>query len=447
MTTQKENASQANWTNATLRFSIAALAACTFMAPSAAAAASCGADLSTQMTTQLSRPAYHAGVLNQPVTIKNNGGTTKGTLYFVIDSPLPQGVSAQSFTWTSNCEPGALFFRIYLGPNNEIAAGASLTFSVGFMGTNKAFPFTYHVIKGTGLPNPHVVPGDFDGDRIADWVFYNPVTSVFTVTGSKNNATNTYFYGSPNLPYRFTVGDFDGDLKEDLSLYDPVTALWSWRNSSNGSSNTVQIGSPGDIPVPGDYDGDGYTDIAVYHQQTSTFIIWRSSDHVLITKQLGLNGDIPVPGDYDGDGTTDIAVYNGGLTRFTMLYSSTQQVVTFSSALLAGIPFAADMDGNGKDDMCVYNQFAGIVTWTEPSALVIHQKYVGIGKPVVADWGGDRMADIGIFSPSNAAWVVDSQMMNPGPNQVASFTLGTPNQDVPVMAVPAALNFPKLLPW
>jgi hypothetical protein len=57
---------------------------------------------------------------------------------------------------------------------------------------------------------------------------------------------------------------------------------------------------------------------------------------------------------------------------------------------------------------------------------------------VVADFGGDQVPDFATFSPSTAGWAIDSQMTNMALHPILSLTFGTPNADIPVMAVPSS---------
>jgi hypothetical protein len=404
---------------------------------------SCGADLSTQFHIQPGPQGGRNGVVYQTVDITNLGATSKGPYYFVVEN-MPAGVSESPYTWTAACEPGAEFIRIYLGWNNTWAGGATQKISLAFYGAQSVpVNYTYRITRAEQLQSPHFVPGDFDGDRIADFAMYNPSSGNWTIRKSTTSQVTTKLYGNPNIDI-FVVGDFDGDLKQDLALYRANAGFWFYIQSSDGQAVALPLGTPNvDKPVPGDYDGDGYTDLAVYNPNTGVFTVKQSTNGQIITKQIGAAGDIPVVADYDGDGKTDFAVFRPALYQFLVLYSGTNKLAGFSMMPFKdGIPFAADFNNDGAADMCTYNPITGYVTIAYSHTNTHNTVYMGPNsKPVVADFNGDFHADFALYDPPSAHWALDSQMNAVNPVPVAWFVFGTPPHDIPVMAVPASL------PW
>ena len=430
-------------TQTTLRLAFCALAAATL--PSAMFG-SCGPDLNTEFRVQLGRQyRTNDGLVHQTANITNIGPNVKGPYYFVIEN-LPAGVGESPFTWTAGCEPGALFIRVYLGFDNQWANNATKTLMLNFGNASMPLNYSYKVISGANLPNPRVVPGDYDGDRIADLAMYNPTTGNWTIKQSSNQLVTTKQYGIPNLDH-FVVGDFDGDLKEDVAVYRPSTGMWFFTRSSDGVQMGFQLGVPNvDIPVPADYDGDGYTDMAVFNKNTGVYTVRQSTNGQVISKQFGLAGDIPVPADYDGDGRADFAVFRPALHAFYILKSFQNQVYSLSDpGFKNGLPFAADIDGDGRADMCAYNSNTGIVTIAYSGTINgpnITANTVSMGSkslPVVADFSGDNQADMATYDAPSGYWALDSQMTSPVPVPVLSFAFGTPPSDIPVMAIPAAI--------
>jgi hypothetical protein len=127
---------------------------------------SCGTDLTPQFAIQPGPLSTKSGLSKQSLLLTNHGAVTKGTVYLAVYG-LPAGITPIDFTWNSGCTalPGAYFFRIYLGYQNQWDANATLRVALQFSNPdNQPFTFTYQVLKGDVLPNPHAVPGDFDGD-------------------------------------------------------------------------------------------------------------------------------------------------------------------------------------------------------------------------------------------------------------------------------------------
>jgi len=63
--------------------------------------------------------------------------------------------------------------------------------------------------------------------------------------------------------------DFDGDRRADRVVFQPSTGVWFKLNSQTNLGDTRQLGTSGDVPVAADYDGDGNTDRAIWRPSKS----------------------------------------------------------------------------------------------------------------------------------------------------------------------------------
>ena len=424
-----------------IRLALCALTAA--MAAPNSLSGSCGPDLNTEFRVTLGTQYATNGVVHQAVDITNLGATVKGPYYFVVEN-MPAGVTESPFTWTAGCEPGAQLIRIYLGFDNQWVTGTKQTLMLNFYNAMTPLNYTYKVINGSNLPIPRVVPGDYDGDRIADLALHDQTTGYWTIKQSSNQLVVSKLYGNANIDHS-VVGDFDGDLKEDLALYRPSVGMWFLIRSSDGVAMQFALGTPNvDIPVPADYDGDGYTDLAVFNKNTGVYTVRQSTNGQVVTKAFGMAGDIPVPADYDGDGRADLAIFRPSTHAFYILKSATNQSLGFADpGFKDGVPFAVDINGDGHADMCTYNANTGKVTIVYftggnnfPSQTV---NMAGKSIIAVADFSGDNQADVAVYDAPSAHWVIDSQMNAPGPVPVASIPFGNPPNDIPVMTIPAML--------
>ncbi|MFH1477396.1 MAG: VCBS repeat-containing protein, partial [Verrucomicrobiota bacterium] len=98
-------------------------------------------------------------------------------------------------------------------------------------------------------------------------------------------------------------GDYDGDGLADPAVYNRATGLWAMSLSGRGYQPLVvgMFGGAGYLPVPADYDGDGITDPAIYAFDTAYWQVLMSG--TIITKgystwcgdYLGNAGGMPVP--------------------------------------------------------------------------------------------------------------------------------------------------------
>ena len=178
------------------------------------------------------------------------------------------------------------------------------------------------------------------------------------------------------------VGDWNGDGKTEIGVFRD-NHTWNIDYNGNGTWDGIWdgdriyiTGKPGDVPVPGDWDGNGITEMAVFRNSHNWYIdyngngVWdgpAGGDRIYIT---GKPGDIAVPGDWNGDNITEMAVFRGSHTWYI------------------------DYNGNG-----VWDSPAGgdrIYTTGQPGDI-----------PVVGDWNGNDIAEMGVFRPSNHNFYLD----------------------------------------
>ena len=199
--------------------------------------------------------------------------------------------------------------------------GAALT--AAFYVLNSATSTVSTSQFGQSGDDPSVVD-DYDGDGKADVAVYRDSgagQSFFYFRGTLSNPGGNVTYvpwgisGDKPVP-----GDYDGDRKADFAVYrNSGGSAIHYQFRSGGGVNIVQFGLFTDRFVGGDFEGDNKTDICAVRANGSIFdwYILRSSNSVLMTTQP-LNGfgnpttDIIVPGDYDGDNRTDFAVWRTG---------------------------------------------------------------------------------------------------------------------------------------
>ncbi len=173
---------------------------------------------------------------------------------------------------------------------------------LGSHGTRK----DVQIVTSWGLGSDTAVPGDYNGDGIADFCVY------------RNTENRGFFW------VHFGTGGFDAP----------------------GNDLVTQFGlAASDAVVPGDYDGDGITDFAVSRFQGAN-IVWfylPSSGGNFVGLTWGRNAsDQEVQGDYDGDGKTDIAVYRSLNTANTFyVLKSSGGVLLQNYGLFGDFPTAA----------------------------------------------------------------------------------------------------------
>lgn len=245
-----------------------------------------------------------------------------------------------------------------------------------------------------GASNMVPVPGDYDGDGIADIAVYERATGDWYIR--KTNYTviawDLNWGGANMIP---VWGDYDGDKRFDLAVWQP--SGWYIR-AVTGASPVIAFGTnwgyAGCVPVPGDYDGDGLFDLAVCDLSNYKWYIRTLSNQVLMSgTNWGYAGCIPVPGDYDGDGKYDMAVYDktnrtwyvrrvSGATP-TFIYGLTWGVQPASSAWV--IPGDYNRTTNRNYDLAVWRSTNGYWFARATNSVIVAN----------FQWGGAGMMPVG----------------------------------------------------
>ncbi len=174
--------------------------------------------------------------------------------------------------------------------------------------------------------------------------------------------------------------DSDGDGTDEQALFVAGDFLIDanrngvWDGSAGGDLE-VPFGEPGDQPVTGDWDGNGIDEVGIrrgvmFMLDVNGNGVWDGPE-VDVEFAFGSSQGVPVVGDWNGDGVSDVGTFHPAAT---MLSSSGQGLCTFQ----------LDLDGNRQ--------------W-QPGGVDRILAFVKGGRvPVVGDWDGDGVTDLGVVS-------------------------------------------------
>jgi hypothetical protein len=288
--------------------------------------------------------------------------------------------------------------------------------------------------------------------------------SFYAILGSFDRGSASYAF------------DSNGNLRTDSPVSDQQVDLNGglYRQPIDPTNSTTQR-------LVGDWNGDGITDLGIFDGRTGLW--YRDTNRSLgltgasqefrnrvLTNvpsdsvvSFGARSDTPVPGDWNGDGKDDLGVarnVNGSLvwyldTNGTEGWQSGDSIISFGVA--GDIPIVGDWNGDRIDDVGVVRFENGNLTWYLDSNGIrgwqSGDSVIRFGTrgdvPVTADWDGNGTDNIGVYRASagpNGTWYLDRngqpgwQGSGAGDIEVTTYRV-----DVASGALPMALNVSKPL--
>jgi hypothetical protein len=178
----------------------------------------------------------------------------------------------------------------------------------------KGAPLVTNLPIQSSFANLVPVPADYDGIGKAEPAVYDPLNAIFlwltSSSGVPFGSAQSFFQFPPTFrpPQSGTIpvpGDYDGDRKADFVVFSQSDGNWWFVFSSHlGQVLVRNYGVAGDVPAPADYDGDGIVDLGIFRPHDPN-LGGQQSWWVLPTLappinelQWGLSTDMPLPRSY-----------------------------------------------------------------------------------------------------------------------------------------------------
>lgn len=200
-------------------------------------------------------------------------------------------------------------------------------------------------------------------------------------------------------------------------LVDAATGIWYLRDGA-GVQSQFFYGNPGDVPFMGDWDCDG-TDTPGLYRQSDGFAYLRNSNAQGIADIrffFGNPGDVPLAGDFNNDGCDTLSIYRPSEARFYIineLGSNDGGLGAADFSFLFGNfgdkPVVGDWDGDGIDEIGLHRESTGLFYFRNTLDTGIASDQFFFGDPgdrfVAGDWGVvDGVDTPAVFRPSDTTF-------------------------------------------
>jgi hypothetical protein len=205
-----------------------------------------------------------------------------------------------------------------------------------------------------------------------------------------------------------------GSTADNYGLQDPTTGIWRLRNSV-GAVTQFYFGNPGDVPFMGDWDCDGVDTPGLYRQSDGYAYLRNSNSQGVadIKFFFGNPGDLPVAGDFDNNGCDSLSIYRPSEQRFYVinrLGSNDGGLGAADYSFLFGNPgdkpVVGDWDGDGIDEIGLHRESSGFFYYRNTLTTGVADGQFYFGDPgdrfAAGDWGVvDNRDTPAVFRPSD----------------------------------------------
>jgi len=241
-------------------------------------------------------------------------------------------------------------------------------------------------------------------------------------------------------PRMLTTTNWDSSLAwqpwyPSAGLVDPAAGHWALREE--GMETRFYFGNPGDYPFVGDWDCSGNATSGLY-RQSDGYVYLRNSNtqgNADIRFFFGNPGDIPLAGDFDGDGCDTVSIYRPSEARFYIINELGDDEGGLGAAEYSFLfgdmgdkPVVGDWDGDGIDEIGLHRESTGFFYYRNTLTTGIADGQFYFGDPgdrfIAGDWGGTEGQETpAVFRPSDTTFYfrhtltqgnADSQFIWPG---------------------------------
>jgi hypothetical protein len=212
-------------------------------------------------------------------------------------------------------------------------------------------------------------------------------------------------------------GALELTVGNQVGLVDPSQGQWHLR-ANGGALTSFFFGNPGDYPFMGDWDCDGIDTPGLYRQSDGFAYLRNSNSQGVadIRFFFGNPGDVPVVGDFDGDGCDTLSLYRPATQQFFVINELGENEGGLGAADFSFVfgnpgdkPVVGDWDGDGISEVGLHRESTGFFYWRNSLTQGIADGSIFFGDPgdrfVAGDWGIiDGVETPAVFRPSTATF-------------------------------------------
>ncbi|TAN38344.1 MAG: hypothetical protein EPN25_13895, partial [Nitrospirae bacterium] len=351
-------------------------------------------------------------------TVTPNGGYT-ATMTGTCGGTPASGTSAFTYTTSAVTAACSVTATFTLTPVNGVCGSSNNKSFDTAPAVNLCNPGTPSIVSGSG-PWTWTCAGSNGGStsptctaNLKTWTVSASGSAGGTISPASrtvNHGSATTFTVTPNSGYTAAMtGTCGGTPANGTSAFTYTTSAVT-ANCSVTATFTTAI-APTKI---------GIFDHGTWYLDSNQSWAWEGTPaDTLGIFGVGLDGAIPVVGDWTGDGTTKIGVFIDGIWYLDMNRNwqwdgePTDKRGVFGVGMTGAIPVVGDWTGDGITKIGVYLDGTWYLdmnnNWLWDGEPTDKIGVFGVGMtgevPVVGDWNGDGIAEIGIYQ--DGIWYLD----------------------------------------
>ena len=224
-----------------------------------------------------------------------------------------------------------------------------------------------------------------------------------------------------------------------IGFFDARSGVWELREGTTEAH--FFYGNPGDSPFMGDWDCDGVDTPGLYRRSVAFVYLRNTNTQGIadISFYFGNPGDVPIAGDFDGDGCDTVSIYRPSEARFYIMNTLGENeggLGVAEDSFLFGNPgdkpVVGDWDGDGIDEIGLHRETTGLFYYRNTLTTGVADGLLYFGEQddrfIAGDWGlADGVETPAMYRPSNTTFYfrhtltqgnADSQIIwdGPGPN-------------------------------